>query len=84
VNKRQVEARTYLVSALDAFDAIGAAPWAEQARMECGDELAAANKRVDVAIGQRPGDPIRPGSEHHVAAIDHKCLAGHEVAIGRG
>jgi len=32
--RRQIEARTYLLSALDAFDAIGAAPWAEQARME--------------------------------------------------
>jgi DNA-binding CsgD family transcriptional regulator len=32
--RRQVEARTYLLSALDAFDAIGAVPWAEHARME--------------------------------------------------
>jgi ATP/maltotriose-dependent transcriptional regulator MalT len=33
-DRRQTEARTYLRSAVDGFDAMGAGPWAERARQE--------------------------------------------------
>jgi DNA-binding CsgD family transcriptional regulator len=63
--RRRVEARTHLREALDAFEGLGAAPWAERARAELRaagaierarvygpDELTAQEMRVALAVAR--------------------------------
>jgi DNA-binding CsgD family transcriptional regulator len=44
--RRQIEARTYLRSAIDEFEAVGAIPWAERARQELRATGETARRRV--------------------------------------
>jgi DNA-binding NarL/FixJ family response regulator len=51
-DKRRAEARAHLRAALDAFDLLGAAPWAERARTELRATGETARKREPSTMSQ--------------------------------
>ncbi|MFE0462614.1 AAA family ATPase [Kitasatospora sp. NPDC058965] len=73
--KRRTEARARLRSALEVFERLGAAPWAERARTE----LAAAGDAVPVAQAAGPLAGLTP-QEEQIARLAARGLSNREIA----